>query len=157
MNRKLLLLPLIMLVLSGCAGNKDYDVVSSQTQEEVAGSETEISAKTGERVFFAFDSAVLRNSAKKTLKPLADRLAKDKKAGTVTIEGHCDERGTREYNLALGHRRANSVKKYLASKGVAPKRIKTVSYGKERPEVVGSNEAAWAKNRRAVVIVSDGK
>jgi len=72
---------------------------------------------------------------------------------TVTVEGHADERGTREYNLALGERRANAAKNYLVSLGVAANRIRTVSYGKERPVALGSNEAAWAKNRRAVTVV----
>lgn len=72
---------------------------------------------------------------------------------TVTVEGHADERGTREYNLALGERRANSAKNYLVSLGVAANRIRTVSYGKERPVALGSNEAAWAQNRRAVTVV----
>ena len=71
----------------------------------------------------------------------------------ATVEGHCDERGTRDYNLALGERRANAAKNYLASLGVSPDRISTVSYGKERPAALGSNEEAWAKNRRAVTIV----
>jgi peptidoglycan-associated lipoprotein len=72
---------------------------------------------------------------------------------TFTIEGHCDERGTREYNLALGERRANAAKNYLASIGIPASRIQTVSYGKERPVALGSNEAAWAQNRRAATIV----
>lgn len=72
---------------------------------------------------------------------------------TITIEGHCDERGTREYNLALGERRANAAKNYLVSLGIDPNRIRTVSYGKERPVSLGSNESAWAQNRRAVSIV----
>lgn len=71
----------------------------------------------------------------------------------ITIEGHCDERGTREYNLALGDRRANSAKNYLAAKGVSPDRMTTISYGKERPIALGSDEASWAQNRRAVTIV----
>ena len=71
----------------------------------------------------------------------------------ATVEGHCDERGTREYNIALGERRANAAKNYLASLGVEPARVTTVSYGKERPVELGSNEAAWARNRRAVTIV----
>lgn len=70
----------------------------------------------------------------------------------VTIEGHCDERGTREYNLALGERRANSAKNYLATLGIDPSRITTLSYGKERPDAVGSDESAWAQNRRAVTV-----
>jgi len=71
----------------------------------------------------------------------------------ITIEGHCDERGTREYNLALGDRRANAAKNYLAARGISPARITTISYGKERPVALGSNESAWAQNRRAVTIV----
>ncbi|MDE2561651.1 MAG: peptidoglycan-associated lipoprotein Pal [Sphingomonadales bacterium] len=71
----------------------------------------------------------------------------------ITIEGHCDERGTREYNLALGERRANAAKDYLSSLGIDPSRIKTISYGKERPIALGSNPEAWAKNRRAVTVV----
>jgi len=71
----------------------------------------------------------------------------------ITLEGHCDERGTREYNLALGDRRANAAKNYLAARGVSPSRITTISYGKERPIALGSNEGAWAQNRRAVTIV----
>ena len=71
----------------------------------------------------------------------------------ATIEGHCDERGTREYNIALGERRANAAKNYLVSLGIAPDRLSTVSYGKERPAAIGSNEQAWARNRRAVTIV----
>lgn len=71
----------------------------------------------------------------------------------ITIEGHCDERGTREYNLALGERRANAAKNYLAARGISPARITTISYGKERPAALGSDEGAWAQNRRAVTIV----
>lgn len=73
----------------------------------------------------------------------------------ATIEGHCDERGTRDYNLALGERRANSAKNYLVGLGVQPSRLTTVSYGKERPVALGSNEAAWARNRRAVTVTID--
>ena len=76
-------------------------------------------------------------------------------AKTATIEGHCDERGTREYNLALGERRANAAKTYLASLGVDASRLNTVSYGKERPAAMGSDEASWAKNRRAVTVTID--
>lgn len=76
-------------------------------------------------------------------------------AKRATIEGHCDERGTREYNLALGERRANATKNYLVSLGVAASRLNTISYGKERPVALGSNEAAWAKNRRAVTVTID--
>jgi peptidoglycan-associated lipoprotein len=75
----------------------------------------------------------------------------------VIVQGYCDERGTREYNLALGERRANAVKQYLVSQGVEESRISTISYGKERPAVLGSNEAAWAQNRRAVTVISSAE
>ena len=71
----------------------------------------------------------------------------------ITVEGHCDERGTREYNLALGERRANAVRNYLVAQGVDPNRIQTISYGKERPEIADSNELAWAQNRRGVTVL----
>jgi peptidoglycan-associated lipoprotein len=73
---------------------------------------------------------------------------------SVTVEGHCDERGTREYNLALGERRATAVRNALVALGISPNRIKTISYGKERPAVLGSNEAAWAQNRRGVTVIN---
>jgi peptidoglycan-associated lipoprotein len=73
----------------------------------------------------------------------------------VTVEGHCDERGTREYNLALGERRAASAKKYLVGAGVAASRVSTISYGKERPAVIGSDESAWSQNRRAVSVITN--
>ena len=112
----------------------------------------DFAAKADSRVFFAFDSSALSADARKSLDTQVAWLKKNSNINVV-IEGHADERGTREYNLALGERRANAVKKYLISKGVKADRISTVSYGKERPEVLGSNEAAWAKNRRAVTVV----
>jgi peptidoglycan-associated lipoprotein len=105
-----------------------------------------------DRVFFDYDSSVIRSDGQDTLKAQAGWLKKNP-GSKVTIEGHCDERGTREYNIALGERRANAVKNYLVSQGVSASRISTVSYGKERPAVVGSNEEAYAKNRRGVTIV----
>ena len=107
----------------------------------------------GDRVFFDFDKYDLKPEARKAL----DRQAAWLKANpsvTFTLEGHADERGTREYNLALGERRANSVKDYLVSLGVNPARLKTISYGKERPVALGSNEAAWGQNRRGVTRVT---
>jgi peptidoglycan-associated lipoprotein len=109
----------------------------------------------GDTVFFAFDSFALDALAQSTLDRQAGLLLKN--AGiSVTIEGHTDERGTREYNLALGERRATSVKDYLVALGLNPARIRTISYGEERPAMVGSNETAWAKNRRAVTVVVGG-
>jgi peptidoglycan-associated lipoprotein len=104
-----------------------------------------------DRVFFEVDKADLTSRAKQVVVRWADWLKLNPSAG-LTIEGHCDERGTREYNLARGERRAAAVRDYLASLGVDTRRLSTVSYGKERPEVVGSSEEVWAQNRRAVVV-----
>ncbi len=108
----------------------------------------------GDRVFFATDSHTLSNEAQSTLRLQAEWLNENPNT-RITIEGHCDERGTREYNLALGERRAASVKRYLSSLGVSASRIETVSYGKERPAVLGSNASAWAQNRRGVTVISN--
>jgi peptidoglycan-associated lipoprotein len=102
-------------------------------------------------VFFDFDSYALSSEAKGTLDANAKEL-KRVSAGAVTIEGHCDERGTKAYNLALGEKRANAAKDYLVALGVNGSRISTVSYGKERPFDDGHDESAWAKNRRAHII-----
>jgi peptidoglycan-associated lipoprotein len=105
-----------------------------------------------DRVLFELDSYALDGSDRQTLDAQATWLARYPNVN-VTIEGHADERGTREYNLALGDRRANSARDYLQSRGVAPNRMQTISWGKERPAVEGSNEDAWAQNRRAVTVV----
>ncbi|MDA1089781.1 MAG: peptidoglycan-associated lipoprotein Pal [Proteobacteria bacterium] len=117
-----------------------------------AGSQEDLVVNVGDRVFFDFDKFNLDNEDRGTLDKQAAWL-KTNPSVTVTIEGHADERGTREYNLALGARRANSVKDYLISLGVNPARVKTISYGKERPVAVGSTNAAWAQNRRGVTKV----
>ncbi|HSG94207.1 MAG TPA: peptidoglycan-associated lipoprotein Pal [Afifellaceae bacterium] len=117
------------------------------------GTQEDLVVNVGDRVFFDFDKFNLKPEARKTLEKQAAWL-KANPAVRITIEGHCDERGTREYNLALGERRANSAKDYLISLGINPGRIKTISYGKERPVALGSNEAAWAQNRRAVSVVT---
>ena len=119
----------------------------------VPGSEQDFIANVGDRVFFDFVKYALRADAKATLDK---QVAWLKKYPTynLTVEGHADERGTREYNLALGERRANSVKEYLVAGGLPANRIKTISYGKERPVALGSNEAAWSQNRRGVTVLS---
>jgi len=113
------------------------------------GSQQDLAATAGDRIFFAYDSAEISSEGQQILKRQADWLRRYGNV-SVTIEGHCDERGTREYNLALGERRANAVRQYLIAQGIPAARIKTISYGKERPDPVGSDEAAWARNRRAV-------
>ena len=119
------------------------------------GSKGDFESNVGDRVFFAFDKYNLKADARGTLEKQAAWLNKWQ-AATITVEGHCDERGTREYNLALGERRANSVRDYLVALGINPNRIRTISYGKERPVALGSNEAAWAQNRRGVTKVTGG-
>ena len=107
-----------------------------------------------DRVFFGYDSSVIDSESQETLQKQATYL-RSKSGINVTIEGHCDERGTREYNLALGERRASAAKSYLVSLGVESGRIQTISYGKERPAVVGDDESAWSQNRRAVTVTTN--
>ena len=118
-----------------------------------AGSQEDLRASAGDRVYFAYDKSDITPESRKILEAQAAWMQKNANV-TVTIEGHCDERGTREYNLALGERRATAVKKVLAALGVPAARVSTISYGKERPAVVGSTEAAWAQNRRGVTVVN---
>ena len=117
------------------------------------GSQQDLEASAGDRVFFAFDRSDISAEARETLTRQADWLRRYPNV-TVTIEGHCDERGTREYNLALGERRAQAVKNVLVALGIPASRINTISYGKERPIVVGSNEEAWVQNRVAITTVN---
>jgi peptidoglycan-associated lipoprotein len=117
------------------------------------GSQQDLEASAGDRVFFAFDRSDISPEAQQILSRQADWLQRYPNV-TVTIEGHCDERGTREYNLALGERRAQAVKNVLVASGIPASRISTISYGKERPAVVGSSEEAYAQNRRAVTTVN---
>lgn len=121
----------------------------------VPGSQDDLVVNVGDRVFFGFDKYSLTTSARATLEKQAAWMNKHP-AVTVSLEGHADERGTREYNLGLGDRRANSVKDYLVALGINPNRLKAISYGKERPVALGSNEAAWAQNRRSVTMVTGG-
>jgi len=117
-----------------------------------AGSQEDLVVNVGDRIFFDFDKFTLDDEDRATLERQAAWM-KANPSVTITVEGHCDERGTREYNLALGERRANSVADYLISLGLNPARVKTISYGKERPVAVGSTNAAWAQNRRGVTKV----
>ena len=117
------------------------------------GTQEDLVVNVGDRVFFGYNESDLSAEARATLDRQAAWLKKNGGL-TVTIEGHCDESGTREYNLALGERRAVAVKNYLVADGIAAGRVHTVSYGKERPAVLGSNEASWAQNRRGVTVVS---
>lgn len=140
-------------------------VSSSKTQAETkqasvkpaaqirAGSQADLVANVGDRVLFEYDSSDLTPEARRTLERQAAWLRRFSDV-KVTIEGHCDERGTREYNLALGERRANAVSNFLVALGVDSSRVRTISYGKERPVALGSNDTAWSQNRRGVTLVN---
>jgi peptidoglycan-associated lipoprotein len=143
---------------AGSASGGTSAAASSSSSSSAAATETQMSpadklAQVGNTVFFAFDSAELSAESKDTLDRQAAFLNVNPTL-VVVVEGHADERGTREYNLALGDRRAVSVRDYLLAKGLNAARIRTVSYGKERPAVVGSTEEAWAKNRRAATVLN---
>ena len=161
MNLRSLSLLAGVLLLAACASdNTDKGGAAGAganatptTTSVQPGSQQDFVQNVGDRVFFDFDKSDIKPEGRTVLQRQADWLKKFPNV-TVTVEGHCDERGTREYNLALGERRATAVKKMLVALGVAPNRVSTISYGKERPAVVGSNEAAWAQNRRGVTVIN---
>src|SRR6201984_3679303 len=130
---------------SGAGGISSHNIVR--------GSQKDWEASAGDRVFFAFDRSDITPESQQILERQADWLRRYPNV-TVTVEGHCDERGTREYNLALGERRAQAVKNVLVALGIPASRISTISYGKERPAVAGSTEEAYAQNRRAVTTIN---
>ena len=117
------------------------------------GSQQDLAATAGDRIFFTFDSAEVTPEAQLILQRQAEWLKRYPNV-TVTIEGHTDERGTREYNLALSERRAQAARNVLVALGISASRMSTLSYGKERPDVPGSTEEAYAQNRRAVTVVN---
>lgn len=132
------------------AGVDGFD--RSFTDGPVAGTQQDLVVNVGDRVFFGYDRFDLSQEARTILERQAQWLNQHQNLN-VTVEGHADERGTREYNLALGDRRANSIKRYLVALGVDPRRVSTISFGKEQPAVFGSNPEAWAQNRRGVLRV----
>ena len=139
---------------SGTSGSTTTTVVTETVKSSVQpGSQEDLVLNVGDRVFFGFDKYDLSDEAQATLQRQAAWLNANP-AVTLLIEGNCDERGTREYNLALGDRRATAVKNYLVTLGVSAGRLSTISYGKERPVALGHNEAAWAQNRRSVSVVN---
>jgi peptidoglycan-associated lipoprotein len=145
------LVVLSALVLTACATKK---VGTGQLQGDVyTGKDTVEYLASGvpDRVFFASNETVLTTASRETLRKQATYLRKNSSMNVV-IEGHADERGTREYNLALGERRANAAKDYLMTYGISANRLSIISYGKERPVDSGSNPLAWSKNRRSVTV-----
>ncbi len=147
---------------SGASGSSDTSSSSSSSSSASSGSSSSSGSSTmtkdeelvsiGNKVYFDFDSSALSADAKSTLNAQAAFLRSNPSV-RITVEGHADERGTREYNLALGDRRASAARDFLVAQGIDGARIKTISYGKERPEMVGSNDEAWAKNRRSISII----
>jgi peptidoglycan-associated lipoprotein len=161
MNLRYLSLLAGVLVLAACAETPENKggaagaggAQAATTTTVQPGSREDFIQNVGDRVFFDFDKSDIKPEGRTTLQRQADWLKKYPNV-TVTVEGHCDERGTREYNLALGERRATAVKRMLVALGIPTNRVSTISYGKERPAVVGSNEAAWAQNRRGVTVIN---
>lgn len=138
--------------MGGKAGAAGVDSGELKNPNAKPGSVEDFVDNVGDRVWFGYDSADVTDEGRATLDKQAEWL-KEYGSVTIAVEGHCDERGTREYNLALGQKRASSVKKYLVAAGVAANRVETVSYGKERPEATGSSEEAWAQNRRGISVI----
>ena len=151
--RNTFLVLLLSLVLSACATQKAVKIDSKIQGDVYTGTDSVKYLADGvkDRVFFATNESVLTTASRDTLRKQAAWLRKNSDI-TVVLEGHCDERGTREYNLALGERRANAAKDYLMTYGVASNRISVISYGKERPVDSGSNPLSWSKNRRSVTV-----
>lgn len=173
MSLKFLAVAVLGLAMAACTTNEDKPATSGSAQNAVTtttspppkvntetvavnaprpGSQEELNATVGDRVFFDFDRYNLSAEARSTVGSWAAWMKQHQNV-SLKIEGHADERGTREYNLALGARRANAVKDYLTALGVAGSRVQTVSFGKERPAVLGSNDSAWAQNRRSAAVV----
>ena len=149
--KRILIVALAGIALSACATQKKQTGMIAG--DVYMGSDTVEYLATGvkDRVFFATNKSVLTTASRDTLRKQAAFMRK-KKDLTFTIEGHADERGTREYNLALGERRANAVKDYLMTYGISSNRLNVISYGKERPVNSGSNPLAWSQNRRSVTV-----
>ncbi len=168
MRFKVLSMFAALLLLAACETPSEETTASTTTASETApapsapvtpapgiqpGSQEDLIDKVGDRVFFDFDRYDLKPEGRSTVEALAAWL-NSFPAVTLTLEGHADERGTREYNLALGERRANAVKDYLIALGINAGRLTTISYGEERPAVPGSYEEAWAQNRRSQFVVN---
>ena len=150
--KKVLIVILAGIALTACATQKKQTGLISG--DVYTGSETIEYLATGvkDRVFFATNKSTLTTASRDTLRKQAAWMRKKGKDLSFTIEGHADERGTREYNLALGERRANAVKDYLMTYGISGKRLSVISYGKERPVNSGSSPLAWSQNRRSVTV-----
>jgi peptidoglycan-associated lipoprotein len=140
----------VALALSACANKPDQVGAAGAA---VPGSQQDFVVNVGDRVFFETDSSELTPQARTTLDNQSQWLSRYSQY-TFTVEGHADERGTREYNIALGARRAQTVREYLTSRGISAQRMRTISYGKERPVAVCDNISCWSQNRRVVTVLN---
>ena len=158
MNKNYIALFAGLFLLVGCETTRTGSGDSAPTNNYSESSNTNLQAylqnEIGDRIYFETNKHNINAAAAFILEAQANWL-KSTPGFTILLEGHCDERGTREYNLALGERRANSVKEFLVSLGVEAGRVQTISYGKERPAAEGSTSEAWAENRRVVTIVGN--
>ena len=156
-NKYLSLLAASFFAITGCetlGGGSSSDAPGYEYGDsKQANLQAYLQNEIGDRVYFETDKHNINSASAFTLESQANWL-KSTPGFQIIVEGHCDERGTREYNLALGEKRAQAVKNYLIGLGINPDRVSTISYGKERPAVVGSNDGAWAQNRRSVTIVN---
>ncbi|WP_316354655.1 peptidoglycan-associated lipoprotein Pal [Candidatus Trichorickettsia mobilis] len=149
MMKKITLALLAVFFLSGCSSSAKKGGMGSNVESSLIA---DFEKHAGDRVFFAFDSSSISPHSKEVLHKQSEWLKKHPHV-KATIEGHADERGTREYNLALGERRAEAARKFLVHNGIEAGRLDTVSYGKERPAVIGNDEKAWSQNRRSVTSI----
>ena len=152
----------VLLVVAACSsapppptGGMPRGAIGGGPGGFAPGSQQDLAATAGDRVFFAYDQSTITPEGQQILQRQAEWLKRYAQV-SVTIEGHCDERGTREYNLALGERRAQAVKHVLVALGIPAARVQTISYGKDRPIVVGSDEAGYAQNRVGITTVNGG-
>lgn len=162
MNLKIAAALTAVALLAGCAHNQPAATgvttgtgATTATAGPAPGSEEDLVANVGDRVFFAFNQSSLTQEDQATLDRQAQWLQRYPNV-RVLVAGNCDDRGTEEYNLALGQRRANAAKDYLVARGVDAGRIQTISYGKDRPTALGDDEQAWQQNRNAITSVSGG-
>jgi peptidoglycan-associated lipoprotein len=142
------------LAISACAKNAEEGAQANAAGMATPGSQQDFVVNVGDRVFFETDSTELTPQSRATLDKQAQWLTQYSNYGQFTVEGHADERGTREYNIALGARRAQTVRDYLASRGIQTSRMRTISYGKERPVAVCNDISCWSQNRRAVTVLN---
>ena len=146
------LLTLMVFFLASCTSvSSDRTNDATAISATASGAYSDTGVTSNNVLYFAYDKSDINSEGRTKIRTLA-RLINENNL-SVRVEGHCDERGTREYNLALGEQRATAVRDYLVINGIDPDRIKVISYGKEKPAVVGSNGMAWSKNRRAVTII----